>query len=926
MRALYMGQQRPFTCQPGFLARLIITRARWWLSLNDAFIFKRDGRQWKVPFTSVKDARVSHHLLLWKKLIIRTDGDKAVFLPGLSSFAALKLRNAIAKWVSQRLLIEIDNLEETTRSLDEFYKQKQYLANRDVERWRKECPAVQQLDHALRHPLFDQNVVTSDLSHLYVQIKDLLGNRTKLHERNEEFIKQEFIRQAGFFDRLEKNPLTKEQRRAAIVMEDHHLLIASAGSGKTSAIVGKIGYALKKNLCDPSQIVALAFNKNAADELRQRINERLGDLNGNAVRVETFHALGLKFIIEAKGVKPKVADWAVNLGENFGQVVEGLVRELCKTNPSFVAHLTTLFSYFRWAMKPLHFFHSWKEYELYLLAIRAELSAGNRVQVLTIKGDRVRSLEECAIANWLYVNGIQYEYERDYEHNLATRDHSQYRPDFYYPKSDVYHEHFALDEDGKPPEFFQSDYVDGVAWKRQMHQQHGTQLIETTSAMFRNGTVFERLRAELKKYGAFADAMPPSPQEIIERVLENYTRPLYSLMQTFLSHWKSAGATKEVLRSRLGDFSGFERLRTEAFLEVIIPLREIYDRKLHDGNELDFDDMLAKASDALRDGSMRHPYKLILVDEFQDISWTRAEMLRAMLDQNQDCKLFAVGDDWQAIYRFAGADVFIMTNFRNEFMGAAEDQLTQNFRSNQGIVNVASQFVQKNPIQIRKEIHAGDRLCEGVVHVVYYRLDEHVVPLIEAKLSEIVTDDGSGKKSVYILARYNRLCPPRPQLSKWQESYSELDIQFMTIHKSKGLEADYVIVGGMNSGRHSFPCEIEDDPILKLVMPKVDPFEFAEERRLFYVALTRAKRKVFLLAQQNRPSRFIKEIINGGKGSVVFERTQAKGKTSPCDICPKCKTGFLMERKGPFGLFMGCSTYPLCSHRQQISTQERTLP
>ncbi len=921
-----MGRQRSFTYQPGFLARLIITRSRWRLSLKDAFILKRDGRQWKIPLTSVKDASISHHLLWWKKLIVCTNSDKAVFLPGLSSFAALKLRNAIAKRVSQCLLIDIDK-EEITGSLDEFYKQKQYLANRDVDRWRKACPVTQQLDHALRHPLFDQNGMTSDVSHLYVRIEDLLGKRTRLHEHNEEFIKQELIQQADFFDRVEKNPLTKEQRRAAIVMEDHHLLIASAGSGKTSAIVGKIGYALKKNLCDSSQIVALAFNRNAANELRQRINERLGDLNGNEVRVETFHALGLKFISQAKGVKPNVADWAVHLGENLGQRVERLVSELCKTSPSFVAHLVNLFSYFRWAMKPLHFFHSWKEYKLYLLAIRAELLAGNEVKVRTIKGDSVRSLEECAIANWLYVNGIQYEYERDYKHNLATQAHSQYRPDFYYPQLDVYHEHLALDENGKPPEFFQSDYVDGVEWKRQMHQQHGTQLLETTSAMFRNGTIFDHLGAELKRYGAFDDAIPPSPKEIIERVLEDYTRPLYSLMQTFLSHWKSTGATKEVLRSRLGGFRGFERLRTEAFLNVIIPLREIYDRKLYDSNALDFDDMLAKASDTLRDGSIRHPYKVILVDEFQDISWSRAEMLHAMLDQNQDCKLFAVGDDWQAIYRFAGADISIMTNFLDEFSVAEEDQLTQNFRSNQGIINVASQFVQKNPSQIQKEIHGGDPLYEGVVHVVYYHLDEYVAPLIEAKLSEIVMNDGSGEKSVYILARYNHLLDPiQSQRSKWQRNYSELAIQCMTIHKSKGLEADCVIVLGMNSGWQSFPCEIEDDLILKLVMPKADPFEFAEERRLFYVALTRAKRKVFLLAQQDRPSRFIQEIINGGNSSVMLERTQAKGKTCPCDICPKCKTGFLIERNGGFGLFMGCSTYPRCSHTQQTSTQKRPIP
>ena len=529
-----MVQKGIFTYQPGYLTRLIITGSHWRLSLKDTFIINRDdGRQWNLPLASIKDAKISHHLLWWMKIIIHADGDETVILPGLSSYAALKIRNKIAQRVSQNLFIHLNN-KDITRNLDEFYKQKQYLTNRDVDRWLKEYPVIHQLNNATRHPLFDENVLTPDLSRISVQIEDLLSLRTRLNKHNEEFIKNELICQVDFFDHVEKNPLTQEQRRAAIVLEDHHLLIASAGSGKTSAIVGKIGYILKNNFCDSSQIIALAFNKNASNELRGRINERFGNLNGNEVSVETFHALGLQIISEARGVKPKVADWAVNLGENIEQVVERLVSELCKINPSFVAQLMKLISYFRWVMKPLHFFHSWKEYELYLLAIRAERSAGNAVKVRTIKGDSVRSLEECAIANWLYINGIQYEYEGDYKQDSATQCYSQYRPDFYYPQLDVYHEHLALDENGRPPHFFPSDYVDGVEWKRKMHQQHGTQLLETTSSMFHDGTIFCHLETELRRYGAFEEALPPSHQEMIKQLQNAYTRPIYSLIQTFL--------------------------------------------------------------------------------------------------------------------------------------------------------------------------------------------------------------------------------------------------------------------------------------------------------------------------------------------------------------------------------------------------------
>ncbi len=919
-----MKHTRSLAYRPGLLARLIAVRARWRLSLNGALVLSNINKELNISLASIKDANVSEDFLWswWTNFTIHNHRGEKISLFGLSRSAALELRNALAKRVSQHLLTKIDNLEELPSRLDEFYKQNRYLANRDVDRLFNNPPAPQ-FDHlrkALQHSLFDQSVLASDL---YVQTEDLLGERAKLHERNEEFIKRELIHEADFFDRVEQKPLTKEQRRAAIVMEDHHLLIAPAGSGKTSAIVGKIGYALKKNLCRPSQIVALAFNGSAADELQQRVKERLGDLGGSDVEIKTFHALGLKFISEAKNEKPRVADWAVNLGENPGKKTEELVSGLCKTNPAFIARLANLLSYFLWAMKPLHFFHSEKEYELYLLAIRAQRSAQEK-GVLTINGERVRSLEECAIANWLYVNGLQYEYERNYEHDEATQDYGQYRPDFYYPQTGLYHEHFALDENGKSPDFFSPDYVDSVEWKRQLHQQRGTLLIETTSAMFRNGTIFKHLREKLETYGAFDGAVPPPPAKVFERIAEHFTRPIYSLMHIFLSHWKSTGVTEEDLRARLVGFSGFDRLRAEAFLDVMIPLREAYERKLLDHEELDFDDMLTGASAALRDEGIRHPYKLILVDEFQDISPSRAQMLRAMLSQDPDCKLFAVGDDWQAIYRFAGADISIMTNFHDEFGSAAKDQLTRTFRSNQGIVNVASQFVRKNPNQISKKVHARDSTCEGVVHVVYYQSGEHVDPTIETKLREIVANGGLGKTSVYILARYNHLCST--QLPKWKKFFAKgLDIQFMNMHKSKGLEADYVIVLGMDSGRYSFPCEIEDDPILKLVMPTIDPFEFAEERRLFYVALTRAKRKVYLLTQQNSPSRFIKEIIlDDQDGSVVLEKTHATGKTDPVQICLKCKTGFLIERIGPFGSFMGCSTYPLCRHTSPVKHVRKT--
>ena len=187
--------------------------------------------------------------------------------------------------------------------------------------------------------------------------------------------------------------------------------------------------------------------------------------------------------------------------------------------------------------------------------------------------------------------------------------------------------------------------------------------------------------------------------------------------------------------------------------------------------------MLNNATRALHSGEIKNPYKLILADEFQDISRARARMIQAMLKQNMESKLFAVGDDWQAIYRFAGADIFIMTSFREEFGETAQNVLSQTFRSNQGIADIASQFVSRNQSQIKKDVIASDSFCVGVVNVLRYQYDEHVRPLIESKLREVAGFANAREPiSVFILGRYNikfydRLLPNKI-IYQWEKDFT----------------------------------------------------------------------------------------------------------------------------------------------------------
>lgn len=768
-----------------------------------------------------------------------------------------------------------------------------YIADHDFQTWRNALPG----EHA----------------------RFFAAARKRLNKRNEEFVAAEEARFAEFFNTVESRPMTGEQRRAAIVMEDNNLLVAAAGSGKTSVIVGKAGYLLKKGYCAPHEILLLAFNKKAVKEMRERIKKRLGGAAAGAT-VSTFHKCGLDIIAQVERVKPSVAEWTVNLSENTGanKKWEEMITGIAHADRKFDERLGALFAYFRWAFKPLHSFKSRHEYQRYLDSLRAKRRGGAGREnwgALTMNGEYVRSIEEVEIANWLYLHRVDYKYEARYEYPTANERRREYRPDFYYPQIDVYHEHFALNEAGKAPPFY-PDYEAGVQWKRGTHTRHGTKLMETNSAMFARGDIFEQLEARLQAHG-MRFGKRRGFVEMARQLQAQFIRPLYGVMLTFLMHWKSGGIDESQLTRNIDDLPGYERMRARLFAWVMIRIRQEYEQQLRANNEIDFEDMLRRAGEYLQQGRWRHPYKVILADEFQDASRSRADLVKAMLEQSPGCRLFAVGDDWQSIYRFAGADMSVMTNFENMFGATAVNRLSRTFRSNQGIADVAADFVSKNPSQLRKKVEAQDATVLQVVFVASYFFRAYAALFIERQLS--ILSARKQRAGVYILARYN-FCKPG-ELQTWRQRYGDaLDIQFSTIHSVKGREADYVFVLDVDAGEYGFPGEIDDDPVLQLVMPKSEKFPHAEERRLFYVALTRARRKAFLLTRKPNRSAFVDEILTG-KSESIYEVDIGEGgeQKSAVDLpeCPWCG-GCQVIREGHSGDFWGCSNFPKCRFTQNI--------
>ena len=674
-------------------------------------------------------------------------------------------------------------------------------------------------------------------------------------QANKRFVADRLNHCRDLFDRVAAQPLTDEQLRAVVIDEDRNLAVAAAGSGKTTVIVAKVDWLIKREYRQPKELLLLAYAKAAQKDLGERIRDRLGGKAARGLTVRTFHSLGMKIIGEAEGKRLAVAKVAEDDKAQLvllKDIVEGLLSD-----EKLSQILRRWFQEFFSPYRSQHEFKNWGEYWNYI----------REHEIRSLKGDKVKSFEECEIANFLYLNGVSYKYEAQYEHDTATSQRGQYKPDFHLPDAGIYIEHFALNASEKTPPFIDhEEYLHSMKWKRDRHAEHGTILIETFSHEKAAGKLTQNLAEKLAARGVTFSPIP-SDQVFVALQEQERVDPFTRLVATFLHHFKGAQlSSHEVARraAKAGD-----RLRAQAFLAVFEPIFERYQESLSRQDEIDFHDMINKATEHVEAGRYRSRFGYILVDEFQDISPGRARLVKALLDQSPDAQLFAVGDDWQSIFRFDGSDIAIMREFGDHFGHTEQTYLETTFRCADRIAEVATKFVLSNPAQIRKKVRSTRRADGPSVHV---GLPAEDLSLLEEALDMIVADAATHDETstVLLLGRYKHTCPN--DMSELRKRHPELDLTYMTMHGSKGLEADYVVVLGLCAGKYGFPAEIADDPLLDLVLPAAETHPHAEERRLFHVAMTRARRAVFLLADRGAPSSFVQELIDGSYDISVFGR------------------------------------------------------
>ena len=668
-----------------------------------------------------------------------------------------------------------------------------------------------------------------------------------------------------FFDHCLKYPLDKQQRRSIVSEEDNCLVVSSAGSGKTSSIVGKVKYLTAIKGIAPERILLISYTNKAAAELTERMAT-------NGLKGYTFHKLAIDIIGKTTGTKPSICD---NTDSLFVNIYHKLLDK-----SSFKKSIVEYF---------VDYQTNEADWEQRKNERREQLSEQKNVQLKAMFPDMdgraiyVRSEQEQKICFALSSLGVKFRYEEPYEHQLADEMHSQYRPDFsiYFKQGGVtkriYLEHFGVDEHGLVPAWFAKDkgityeeanqkYNDGITWKKAAHEKFGTQLLVTSSADFHYSDIRDKLRKLLAEAGV--PIQEKTDEELYDLVLpkgSKQEKAFIRLVVTFVTLVKSScKSVKEVLKQAK---NADDERSVFIIKNIFHPVYEHYINALSDSNQIDFTDAILQATEICRTS---HPveYDYIIVDEFQDISVDRYNFLKVLREGNPPAKLYCVGDDWQSIYRFSGSDMALFNQFPEYFGAKAINKIETTYRFGEPLVSLSSNFIQRNKAQIQKNIHSFS--SEMRTELEFYAYDRRDYCNTIGQLVASIPSD----KSIFLLGRYSfddyYLSFMYQSIKEGNRFYYVIGgrkIEFLTVHKSKGLEANYVILLQCNKDTYGFPSQVSDDPVLNYVLTKSDQFPYGEERRLFYVAITRAKIKTLVLYDKRFPSVFVDEFLHPEKVS-----------------------------------------------------------
>ena len=735
-----------------------------------------------------------------------------------------------------------------------------------------------------------------------------------VNQHNTKFIENEYHKNKTFFDNFNGYKLDENQREVVLSDENVSKIIAGAGSGKTFTLLAKIKYLLDYQNVSQDKILCISFSNAAVGDLKDKIKDTIGE---NSIDVVTFHKLGGGIL------KDNNQDYIPNK-HLLRETIDKYFEEYIISNPKKVKKIIDFFNIHNYNSKnnedDLHLvkngnladlrnskqFSTLKDKINQLTDYEFNIKNNNSAEdVKTVNRYYVRSFEELIIANFLFVNNIDYIYEDDFfkRKNITPEEgYTQYRPDFYLPKHDVYIEHYGVDRNLNAKQLNDSDrkvYKDSIYWKRGIHKEYNSKLIETFSYENWEGNLLKNLRRKLEEKGVIFSEVNYS--RIYDRLIKNKKlddlEKVMDIIENFIGLFKTNGFHIDDYGNDVSDIkfseikreiesnNDFLKTRNKFLFEIITDIYDLYQTQ----NGIDFNDMINNPIKLLNSNCKLKDYDYIFVDEYQDTSYSRYRLLKEIVDRT-NAKIISVGDDWQSIYSFSGCQIELFTNFSNYFDYSKEFKIQKNYRNSSDLINVASNFILDNNLQKQKRLIADKKYPKKSVKLGKYKYSRDLSLIFEDMIKEISYNSPNGE--ILILGRYKDdfksiLAPCLFEIDdfynyektlrekgyltiKYIEDLS-VKIRFRTMHKSKGLEADNVIIIGLKyKDKKGFPSKIDDDSIIQYVLNKnKEDTRYAEERRLFYVALTRTRNNVYLLSHETEPSEFIDDLEKLDKDNKI---------------------------------------------------------
>ncbi|OTA21711.1 ATP-dependent DNA helicase UvrD [Xenorhabdus beddingii] len=655
--------------------------------LNAGIEVSGDKHQYLIPFNQLIGIQCKRGIV-WGELEFELPEGKVVRLHGTEWQQTQHFYHYLLKewqkWSLDMSDVSADVLAAQVNEMNKIEQQDRWLKIADLISLQQQ---IQETFQALPLPL--QRIVQFEhcRDDYQVCLNWLHEGEKTVQAINQRWVDRMFAQHEAFFRTIETSPLNRSQCQAVVNGEKNILVLAGAGSGKTAVLVARAGWLLLRQQALPEQILLLAFGRQAANEMNERIQTRLGT---KGIQAKTFHALALHIIQQGSHQEPKISE--------------------------------------------------------------LETDAQKRRDFLIQEWQKQCGDKKAQAKGW--------------------REWLDEELDWQLPEGEYWHD----------------------------------KLLAT------------RLSVRLERWLELMRMHGGSQKEMIDQAPAAYA---------------------DVFQKRL---------------RLMAPLLKAWRSALKSEGAIDFSGLIHQAVNILQKGRFISPWKHILVDEFQDISPLRAKLLTALKVQNKQSHLFAVGDDWQAIYRFSGVELTLTTAFSAYFGGGTECVLDTTYRFNDRIGEIANLFVQQNPHQLTKPLNS---LIKGNKKSVVILPEEQLEALLN-KMSGYVTQ----QESILLLARYHHLKPEL--LKKAPTRWPNLQIEFMTIHASKGQQAEYVIILGLQQGKDGFPAPARESVLEQVLLPPPEDFPDAEERRLLYVALTRAKKQVWLMQAPKNPSIFIQQLAQLG--------------------------------------------------------------